>query len=895
MAHCLKHKGNYSDEFWMLSFKVVPCTKTYAHSWSSCPCAHPGETARRRDPTLFNYQPVLCPNVKSKAGCPAGDSCAYAHNVFEQWLHPQRYKALMCTYGSQCTRPSCFFAHSLEELRVPWKPGQSGSAGTAGADAANGAAGGGNSGAGGMQGGGQGLQGQGRGNGPNSNDNAGGGMGLGPSQAGSSSGANAAAGGGGGGSGGAPSGGVGGQRTLMQSMGPSQLQQMQQLQQQHHQHQQQQQQQQQGGWMAGFGGMGGLGGLGSVGAMAGLGGQSVVDVRLVAAGGAQHPHLASDPGIHLLSPNQANALGGGHPPHQAAVAAAAAAARRLHPGGGPLGSFHHHPSSYSAPYDLEIGSGHGAAGGGDGSLGQAGPNSATAGGAAQQNSTPLFRSESGHASLYVGLTEDVPLTGPGGGNNAGDGLEATSSGQMTGLTSLGIYVGGQGAEGGGGGGGGGNPQAGGRVMQLGGAPQLQQHLAHLHQAQMHIQQQQQQQQQQQRNAGGMLSGPGAGPSPGPLGRQMSGPMGLGASVKHVSSVGSGLSGGGGNNSGPHDLLPNGTGGNTATLDLSGTGYSAGAHSSTLALPSTHLLDISEEDVTEQAGPAAGSLGSWVPLQSTASSDSGRGSQSGFSTQKPGQQAQQPGQQPQQQQQQQGYGGAGSIFAMAAAQRPGVGGAGLGRSYLGQGGGDNTAAAAMAEGLRGPMGQLQINGGGGAGGRQTQQMQMFGGPADLQALNFRRQASSPLPSHLIQGAAGPGSGPGPGTAGATAGPDSAGAARIDPEVELLLLSSLQLQLSHAGVASHPAAAAFPAREWLRQALQGRGAAATRTYLMDLLAAYVPPETLTVVRRLLDCLDEATVLLSCFSANGGSGPAGPGQGLGGPGGPAGAPGPGGMGGH
>lgn len=29
----------------------------------------------------------------------------------------------MCTYGSQCTRPSCFFAHSLEELRVPWKAG----------------------------------------------------------------------------------------------------------------------------------------------------------------------------------------------------------------------------------------------------------------------------------------------------------------------------------------------------------------------------------------------------------------------------------------------------------------------------------------------------------------------------------------------------------------------------------------------------------------------------------------------------------------------------------------------------------------------------------------------------------------------------------------------------
>lgn len=37
----------------------------------------------------------------------------------------------MCTYGNQCTRPSCFFAHSMDELRVPWK-GNTGS--TSGGD-----------------------------------------------------------------------------------------------------------------------------------------------------------------------------------------------------------------------------------------------------------------------------------------------------------------------------------------------------------------------------------------------------------------------------------------------------------------------------------------------------------------------------------------------------------------------------------------------------------------------------------------------------------------------------------------------------------------------------------------------------------------------------------------
>mmetsp|Transcript_9845 Transcript_9845/g.21009 ORF Transcript_9845/g.21009 Transcript_9845/m.21009 type:complete len:470 (-) Transcript_9845:2382-3791(-) len=105
------------DDFWMYSFKVVPCAKSYSHKWTLCPCAHAGETARRRDPRLHNYKAVLCPLVKAKKTCPLGDNCMWAHNVFEHWLHPSRYKTRLCSFGRNCNRPICFFAHSAEELR----------------------------------------------------------------------------------------------------------------------------------------------------------------------------------------------------------------------------------------------------------------------------------------------------------------------------------------------------------------------------------------------------------------------------------------------------------------------------------------------------------------------------------------------------------------------------------------------------------------------------------------------------------------------------------------------------------------------------------------------------------------------------------------------------------
>lgn len=107
------------DSFWCYEFKVVPCQKATPHKWTLCPCSHAGETARRRCPRTVSYKPVLCPLVKAKKTCPLGDACSYAHNVFEHWLHPARYKTRLCSFGHGCNRSICFFAHSAEELRCP--------------------------------------------------------------------------------------------------------------------------------------------------------------------------------------------------------------------------------------------------------------------------------------------------------------------------------------------------------------------------------------------------------------------------------------------------------------------------------------------------------------------------------------------------------------------------------------------------------------------------------------------------------------------------------------------------------------------------------------------------------------------------------------------------------
>ncbi|PKU86407.1 zinc finger CCCH domain-containing protein 33-like [Dendrobium catenatum] len=105
-----------TDEFRMYTFKVKPCSRAYSHDWTECPFVHPGENARRRDPRKYTYSCVPCPDFR-KASCLKGDSCEYAHGVFESWLHPAQYRTRLCKDEIGCNRRVCFFAHKTEELR----------------------------------------------------------------------------------------------------------------------------------------------------------------------------------------------------------------------------------------------------------------------------------------------------------------------------------------------------------------------------------------------------------------------------------------------------------------------------------------------------------------------------------------------------------------------------------------------------------------------------------------------------------------------------------------------------------------------------------------------------------------------------------------------------------
>ena len=105
------------DQFRMFEFKVRRCARGRSHDWTECPYAHPGEKARRRDPRKFHYSGTACPEFR-KGNCKKGDSCEFAHGVFECWLHPARYRTQPCKDGSGCRRRVCFFAHTPEQLRV---------------------------------------------------------------------------------------------------------------------------------------------------------------------------------------------------------------------------------------------------------------------------------------------------------------------------------------------------------------------------------------------------------------------------------------------------------------------------------------------------------------------------------------------------------------------------------------------------------------------------------------------------------------------------------------------------------------------------------------------------------------------------------------------------------
>lgn len=125
MGPCLGPSSTLSNEFedsadfMMWCFKVEMCTREDNHDWSQCPWAHKNEKSRRRDPSSHKYSSIACPDTSQGAPCPRGNACLFTHNLYEYWLHPDRFRTQMCKLGPRCTRPLCFFAHRVDELRFP--------------------------------------------------------------------------------------------------------------------------------------------------------------------------------------------------------------------------------------------------------------------------------------------------------------------------------------------------------------------------------------------------------------------------------------------------------------------------------------------------------------------------------------------------------------------------------------------------------------------------------------------------------------------------------------------------------------------------------------------------------------------------------------------------------
>ncbi|XP_054813839.1 zinc finger CCCH domain-containing protein 61-like [Prosopis cineraria] len=107
-----------SEHFRMYEFKVRRCSRSRSHDWTDCPFVHPGEKARRRDPRRYHYSGTICSEYRRSGSCRRGDTCEFAHGVFECWLHPARYRTEACKDGKNCKRKVCFFAHTPRQLRI---------------------------------------------------------------------------------------------------------------------------------------------------------------------------------------------------------------------------------------------------------------------------------------------------------------------------------------------------------------------------------------------------------------------------------------------------------------------------------------------------------------------------------------------------------------------------------------------------------------------------------------------------------------------------------------------------------------------------------------------------------------------------------------------------------
>ncbi|CAG9316089.1 unnamed protein product [Blepharisma stoltei] len=122
-----ENKPSVEVAFDLATFKTLPCSSQAIHDKKTCHFYHHyGDM--RRNPYLFRYAPVKCPNVieVDKTGprkeCHIGQICNKAHNKVEIYYHPATYKQARCKYQDCNVKGVCSFLHEGEEKNIEKKP-----------------------------------------------------------------------------------------------------------------------------------------------------------------------------------------------------------------------------------------------------------------------------------------------------------------------------------------------------------------------------------------------------------------------------------------------------------------------------------------------------------------------------------------------------------------------------------------------------------------------------------------------------------------------------------------------------------------------------------------------------------------------------------------------------
>ncbi|MBA0621646.1 hypothetical protein Godav_007247 [Gossypium davidsonii] len=80
------------------------------------------EKAQWRDSRKFRYSQSACPDFR-KGNCKKDDSCAFAHGVFECWLHPIRFRLEMVVFGKGGEDDVCGLKSERVVIECSWRRG----------------------------------------------------------------------------------------------------------------------------------------------------------------------------------------------------------------------------------------------------------------------------------------------------------------------------------------------------------------------------------------------------------------------------------------------------------------------------------------------------------------------------------------------------------------------------------------------------------------------------------------------------------------------------------------------------------------------------------------------------------------------------------------------------